>query len=291
MSNFKFIVNPVSGRGRGKKVAEWLLKKSVSAGIDYNLEFTKYPDHAREIAIESIKKYENIVSVGGDGTAQEVANGLYGSGKKFGIIPVGTGNDFIRSLAIPKNANAAFEILLNGKSRKIDIGKANGKYFLNGIGIGFDAWAVEESNKIKYLRGSLVYLVAILKTLTYFKPPVLKIQFDSEYVEQKFFMINIGNGKFMGGGFKLTPFAELNDALLDLNLVSELTKLQIVQNFIGVYSAKHIHLPQVRIAQAKKIFIETDTEFAAQADGELIGLQLKTLEIEIVPDAIEIITP
>jgi diacylglycerol kinase (ATP) len=291
MGNFKFIVNPAAARGKSAKVAKKLKHLCQSNAIDYDIVYTSKRGEATELAREATVQFECIVAVGGDGTINEVVNGLVGSNVKFGIIPIGSGNDFAKAIHIPLKLNSAFNSLMALNTRPVDVGKAGNMYFQNGLGIGFDAWVVQESFKVKRLRGNAIYLYSVFKTIYGYQAPEMEIRYDDVNRQEKIFMISVGNGTSMGGGFKLTPFALLDDGLLDLTIIKDLTKWEIYQNLASVYVGKHTRMPQVTTGRTKTLKIDCDQGFAAHVDGELLSLNIKTLEVTIVPKALEIVVP
>jgi len=291
MATFLFIVNPKAARGKAARVSENLRDQCRNLNLDFDMVFTENPRHATELAAQGTEKFDTIVVVGGDGTVNEVVNGVVGTSANFGIIPVGSGNDFVRVLGIPLSTKDALDNLCAGNTRKVDLALAGTRYFNNGLGIGFDAWVVQESLSIKYLRGNIIYLTAVLKTVYKYKSPRVRLTYNDVIRDEKLFMITVGNGTSLGGGFKLTPNAVVDDGLLDLNIISDLTKLKVFRNLIGVYSGNHIHLPEVTTDRTTDLVIESDEEFAAHVDGELLGLDLRKLEVHIVPKALKVIVP
>lgn len=289
MSNYKFIVNPTASRGNGAKIARWLEGECRNKNLDYDLQLTTRPKEASEIATNSYHDFEYIVAVGGDGTLQEVINGLIDVETKIGIIPVGTGNDFIRAANIPAQPINALNMLLEGYVKKIDIGKVNDRYFHNGVGVGFDAWVVNESLKIKYLRGKIVYLSAIFKTLLSYQAPMMELSYKEINIRERLFLITVGNGTSMGGGIKLTPYAEIDDGELDLNIIQDVNKLKILRNLIKAYSGEHVKLAEVKVDRCKSIRIKSERGLAVHADGELLGCNINELNINIIPKAIKFV--
>ncbi len=291
MTNYKIIVNPHACRGKGRVVGKIVEELCRSRALDYNLEYTSRPYQASEIAERACQKFECVVAVGGDGTINEVVNGIIGKKIKLGIIPIGSGNDYVKLLNIPMRVQQAFDCLLQQKTRIVDAGQAGDVYFANGLGIGFDAWVVITSQKVKKLRGSAIYLYSVLRTMYSYKSPWMRLTFNDSVLENKMFMITVGNGVSLGGGFKLTPFAKLDDGLFDLNIVSDLTKIEIIRNLIGVYSGKHINMPQVKTGRTAEILIESDQDLVAHVDGELIRKSVKSLHVQLLPQALEVIVP
>ncbi len=291
MTNFKFIVNPRAARGKGMEVGKTIEASCRSRALDYDLEYTSRPYQAIEIADAACQKFGCIVAVGGDGTINEVVNGIIGKKVKLGIIPIGSGNDYVRVLNIPLRIPQAFACLLEQKTRIVDAGKAGEVYFAKGLGIGFDAWVVITSQKVTKLRGNAIYLYSVLRTMYSYKSPWMRLTYNNSVLEDKMFMITVGNGVSLGGGFKLTPFAKLDDGLFDLNIVSDLSKIDIIRNLIGVYSGKHINMPQVKTGRTMEILIESDQNLVAHVDGELIRKSAKSLHVQLLPKALEVIVP
>jgi YegS/Rv2252/BmrU family lipid kinase len=230
-----------------------------------------------------------VVAVGGDGTINEIVNGLIGGSAMLGIVPVGSGNDFVRALDIPHNTKTAIDVLQAMNTRIIDIGKAGDRYFQNGLGIGFDAWVVQETIKTKALRGKALYLFSVLKTVYSYTPPRIILMYNDVQRAENFYLITIGNGISLGGGFKLTPNAILDDGLFDLTIIQNLKKLEVYQNLLGVFSGKHIYLEQVTTGRTNKLSLHSDEGFAAHVDGELISLSLNSLEVELLPKALKVV--
>jgi len=291
MSNYKFIVNPTASRGKGIFMGKWLEKECPKRKLDFDIQYTTQPGEATDIAAESINNFKSIVAVGGDGTLQEVVNGLMESDINIGVIPVGTGNDFIRVVNIPNQPDQALNIVIEGYTRKIDVGKINNRIFHNAVGIGFDAWAVHESLKIKKLRGHAVYLYAILKTILTYKAPVMELSYNDKIITEKLLLTAIGNGTCVGGGIKMTPFAKIDDGLLDLTIIQDVNKLKMLQNLAKTYSGEHVKMPQVKVDTSKSIVIRSEEELAVHADGELMGCNLKEVEINILTKAIRFVVP
>ena len=149
MYNYKFIVNPTASRGKGNSMGKWLEEECPKRNLDFDLQYTTHPVEASKIAAKSAGDFKNIIAVGGDGTLQEVINGLMDVDVNIGIIPVGTGNDFVRAAQVPIQPQGALDTVIAGHTKQIDVGKMDNRIFHNGVGIGFDAWVVNESLKIK----------------------------------------------------------------------------------------------------------------------------------------------
>ncbi len=291
MANYKFVVNPTAARGKCARYAKKLETLCRTRKLDFDMTFTQKPGDAIDIARAAANEFNYVIAVGGDGTVHETVNGLMGGQSIFGLVPIGSGNDFARALHIPYKISDALDIIMNGKATKIDIGKAGSQYFPNGLGVGFDSWVVETGKKVTKLRGNAIYLYSVLKTIYNYDPPVMRLKYNDVIREEKIFMLTAGNGVSLGGGFKLTPDAIMDDGLLDLNIISDLTKLEIYQNLISVYSGSHTKMPQVTTSRTKQVSLESEEGFAVHLDGELMSLNLKSLDISILPKALDVLIP
>jgi len=289
LTRYNFIVNPAAARGKAVRMAEKVKNICDDRKMDYQLVYTEKSGDATKLAADSRDQFDCIVAVGGDGTINEIVNGLMGGQSILGIIPVGSGNDFARALKIPLKVKDAVDLLLAMKTRSIDIGKAGDRYFQNGLGIGFDSWVVEETLKVHKLRGTAIYLYSVLKTIYSYKPPIVNLQYNDVNREEKFYMITVGNGISLGGGFKLTPNAILDDGLFDLNIIRDLRKWEVFQNLLSVFAGKHIYLEQVTTDRTDQLTVHSDDGFAAHVDGELLSLNLKSLDVKLLPKALKVV--
>ncbi len=232
MSDIIFIVNPHAAKGAAAEIGHRLKKELVARGVAHEIHLSEYQGHAVELARRTPARV--VVAVGGDGTVNEVANGIVGTGKTLGIIPAGSGNDLIKSLNIPADFKASLETVFRGQIRNIDVGHVrctkngaagnggvagNDRYFVNGVGIGFDAAVAARTAEIPYLRGAPLYIAAVFQTLGKYQPPVFKVSYGHGEREFSGLLIAIGNGVCAGGGFYLTPHAKPDDELLDICMV------------------------------------------------------------------------
>ncbi|MDF1501156.1 MAG: diacylglycerol kinase family lipid kinase [Anaerolineales bacterium] len=305
MTRYKIIVNPTSGRGAGGAVIPVLEAELGRLRIDYDLVQTQAPRHAIDIARQAASDgYDVVVSVGGDGTANEVLNGLMqakqaGEGKsRMGLIPIGRGNDFAFGVMIPVELEQACKTLLDGHGQWIDVGFVKGgdfpegRYFGNGIGIGFDAVVGFEALKMKRLHGFPSYLVAAIKTIyLYYKAPAVRIEYDGESFELPALMVSIMNGRRMGGGFMMAPEAETADGYLDICIAREVSKAGIfalIPRFMAGSQANH---PAISTLRTRSIEVTALAgSLPAHADGETLCFAGEALAIEIIPRQIFILS-
>jgi diacylglycerol kinase (ATP) len=289
LKHYALILNPMAGRGKGRKLAKDIISKVNRKLGQVEVFFTEYAGHAKQIAHQIKNDYSVIIVAGGDGTIHETVNGMINGKAVLSVIPIGSGNDFVRMLNIPRNIDEAIAVIQNGKKMWIDIGKIGDRYFPNGIGIGFDAWVVKESMKIKKLRGFMIYLYSVLKTVFSFKNEFVTFYSNGKTEQKNIFLIAVGNGKAMGGGFFLNPEAKINDGKFDVCIINALSKKEVFLNLPKAVKGAHTHLPQVTTLQTEQLKIFSDKGIAVHADGELLGVDLKEVNISILPNALEVI--
>ncbi len=305
MASHFLIVNPTSGRGfarRSLPAIERCLKKQ---GISYQVAFTEYPWHAAELAEEGARRgYDVVVAVGGDGTANEVLNGLLRAQNRgyaktaMGILAVGTGNDFASGMGVPTGIEEGCRVLVENHRCRMDIGRLEGgdypqgRYFGNGVGIGFDAATGFVAAKIRYLRGLLLYLLAALETIfIYYKPPTVRILYDDREIIQPSLMVSIMNGRRMGGGFLFAPKAKTTDGLFDLCIASSASRLRILQLIPHFIKGTQAMQKEVKTAQARKVeVVAIQGALPIHCDGETVCYAGPSLRAEILPRQIEFIT-
>lgn len=287
------ILNPKAGRGKGEKIRPKLEEELQEQGIFFEMVQTEYAGHATKLASEAVGQFDAIVAAGGDGTANEVAHGIARTGAAtMGLIPVGSGNDFARAMKIPKKLPDSIAILAAGKTKKIDLGLVNGRHFPNGLGIGFDALVVRESMRIQRLRGLLIYLTAVIKSVFKYESPQMKLVLDGETrVDDRVFMVTVGNGISLGGGFILTPDAQNDDGVFDVCVFHHLTKPKIFWNLPKVFWGGHVKLKEVNMFRAREVVIQSNDPVEAHVDGELIAAENGRFHVTLLPHSLEILAP
>lgn len=305
MTKYKIIVNPIANRGGGERVIPEIRSRLSGHGLDYDLVLTERPWHAAELAQEAAAAgYDPVVAVGGDGTANEVLNGLMrarqgDSGKcAMGILSVGRGNDFAYGMGIPLDLDAGCQVLAQGYRRPIDVGRVagglypEGRYFGNGVGIGFDAVVGFEAAKMTWLSGFPSYLVAVLKTVfLYYKAPLAAIEYDGQTLTQPSLMISVMNGQRMGGGFMMAPKGKPDDGLFDLCIAREVSRARIfglIPHFLrGTQATQEpIHTGRTRSI----VVTATKGTLPAHADGETLCIDGRRLELELLPCQIDVMS-
>ena len=271
---YAFIVNPAAGSGFALTAMQKLETVLRGKNIEYRIYRTERPGHGTEIASElsSDKDVLAVVSVGGDGTAGEVAAGLTGTGKPMGIIPAGTGNDFIKSVNIPNDPDKAMEILLTGKQDRIDTGVVNDHFFLNVCGTGFDVTVLDyaEAEKKKH-RGLTPYLLGLIKAIFHYRSVRLNLIADGEKEEGQFLVCSVANGRFIGGGIPICPKADIGDGLLDLVLIRDVHRWQIPFYLPGLMLSRDLKFRITRHRRVSEVIVG-GKELRINIDGDIISM-------------------
>ena len=288
-----FILNPVAGGGLAKKYQDIIINKIKTQQLSGEIVLTEYKGHATKIAADFANKgYNHIIAVGGDGTLNEIVHGMIDLDEiTLGIIPAGTGNDFIQILGFDGEFNENdWETFFKKNTKKIDVGKCNENYFLNGMGLGFDAQvAAENYNEAGEVKegSSSKYLWHILKTLLFFKELDMTTINNDQKQKSKCFINTIANGRRFAGQYFLTPRAIANDGLLDVCMVKELSLLQRIGIFQKVPKGEHLENPNVNYYQTDKLSLEFDKDVPHHLDGELFFAS--KFEVSILPEKLKFI--
>lgn len=305
MSRYLLIVNPISGRGfagRSLPVIEQEMKKY---NLDYKLVLTELPWHAADLAEQGAKDgYDVVVVASGDGTANETLNGLMrakmaGFDKTaMGQIAVGTGNDFAFGMNIPSGVEIGCKILAENYRRRMDVGIVkggdypDGRYFGNGVGIGFDAATGFVAAKIRWTRGLLLYLIAAIETIfVYYKAPTIRLQYEGKELTQASLMVSIMNGRRMGGGFFFAPNGDPGDGSFDMCICRAPNRLRIFGLIPYFMKGTQATQKEVQMDKCRKLIATAVTgTLPVHCDGETVCYEGKELAVELLPAQIEFVT-
>ncbi len=299
------IYNLTAAKGKAAKDLPHVKELLKQAGIEYELVHTNQVGDAINLAQRAAEQgYGLVVAAGGDGTVNEVVNGLMRAKvdgdirPALGVLPVGRGNDFAYGVGIPQDIPAAIAVLARQATRRIDIGHfvggdyPDGRYFANGVGLGFDTVVGFEAAKITWLQGAASYLVALVKTIfLYNKPPVYEIVMDDVTLRQPFLMASIMNGRRMGGSFYMAPNGNPSDGIFDLCLAGNIPQIAILSVAVKFFSGRQGEHPLVQMTQAKRIHVRAiEGSIPAHGDGETICTAGQELMIELHASALDVVT-
>lgn len=298
------IVNPNAGNRKGKRDWTEISNLLDTNGFSYEARFTERRYHAIELSREAIAEgYRRIIIIGGDGTMNEVVNGIftqdYCNSKEvvLGMITVGTGNDWGKMYNIPEDYNTAILAIKAGKTMLQDAGKVtyalNGgteqRYFANIAGMGFDASVVNRTNiqKDHGKSGKASYYTALLRSLSDYQTTNTRVIVNDSEAENDTFSISIGIGKFSGGGMIQTPEAIIDDGLFDITVIKSMTKFEIIKSLKKLFDGSILEHPKIISFKGDQIRIESDPEINLETDGESLGHT--PVEFEIIPKSIRAI--
>lgn len=301
MSYVKVIVNPVAGAGRTAREWPRIMGLFKGNGLRFEHDLTEAPGHAVELAKTAAKKgYEIVVSVGGDGTVNEVVNGLYEAGNikdaMLGIISTGTGGDYIRTVGISRRYEEACRCFMRPKKLTVDLGvveyanngSAMKRIFVNFAGMGFDAEIVRHTTQhFKALGGMFSYLLGAITTLVSYQNKKISLVIDGEELEKEVCAVVMNNGRYGGGGMFTAPDADLADGLLDVLIIGNINKADLLWSLPRIYKGTHLTHPKVTIRKAREMEIQSAQSMHLQADGEFLG-ELPA-HFRVLPSALNIV--
>ncbi len=303
-NNWFTIVNPTSGNGKSLKKLNLIKKHFKKYKITVTIILTEYTHHEKILVKQAIKEgFTKFISVGGDGTLHHIVNGIMQQNIiqtnliKVAVIPVGTGNDWVKTYQIPNKIEQAISLIKKENTIYQDIGKIkifnnnnNITYFNNLAGIGFDGFIVKRISTYKKL-GSIAYLLGGLTSFFTYKKSNLIVYIGNTKIESKIFMISVGLCKYSGGGMQLTDYKNHKNGLFDITLIKNITLKKVLIHIKKLYNGKIIHLKEVENIQEESIKIKVLQKPLPyiQADGELLGQG--SLEISIIKNAIQFVVP
>ncbi|MBN1265175.1 MAG: diacylglycerol kinase family lipid kinase [Anaerolineales bacterium] len=304
MTKIQIILNPACAMGKGIEALPELEQAAARYKLDVEIVQTECPGHAIELARQAAEEGRPLVAAaGGDGTVNEVLNGLMQAqvdghkGSALAVIPIGRGNDFAYGMNIPTGIDEAFKTLVTDWRRKMDVGLVKGgfypegRYFGNGVGIGFDAVVGFEAAKMKRLHGLLCYLVAALKTIfLYYKAPLVSVAYQNQNMSLRALMVSVMNGRRMGGSFCMAPEANSEDGLLDLCIAPEVSRLRLFALISHFMKGSQASQPEIITTQTSALTITaSDGTLPAHADGETLCTEGQQLEISLLPQQLDLV--
>lgn len=297
------IVNPNAGNKKGSK--DWARISSLlkNNGIAFTPFFTECRRHAIDITIDGIAKgFRKIIAVGGDGTMNEVVNGVFtqthcpSTDIFLGMITVGTGNDWGKMFGIPPDYEDAIKVIAEGSTRLQDAGivtyyrgiSRESRYFINIAGIGFDAVVVKRTNlqRDRGRKGKTIYLLNLLRSLVFYRHTVTSVAIDGNIIKDAVFTISIGIGRFSGGGMMQTPKAIPDDGLFDITIIRKIGKGEVIKSLKMLYNGTILNHPKITGHMGREILIDSDPLIHLEADGESLGHS--PIELKILPRSVNV---
>jgi YegS/Rv2252/BmrU family lipid kinase len=303
-NDWLIIINPNAGHEKGKKDWVQIAALLTKYGIRFVTRFTVKRRHAIELTQEGIGEgYRKILAVGGDGTMNEVVNGVFNQAYcqttqiTLGMITVGTGNDWGKMFGIPTDYEEAVKIISTGLTRLQDTGIVTyyhgivkeSRYFLNIAGLGFDAVVVKRTNiqKDRGRKGKAIYMINLLRSLLFYRHTVASVAIDGKIIQDDVFTISIGIGRYSGGGMRQTPNAIPDDGLFDITIIRKIRKGDVIMSLKMLYDGTILDHPRISGFTGKEILIDSDPLIHLEADGESLGHS--PIEFRMLPKSINIV--
>lgn len=291
MSKYLFLVNPVAGGGKALGYVDHIKATMDEYGLMYKMMTSTRPGEATTI-VEDNPDCDICVAVGGDGTANEVARGILSRGKGImGILPGGTGNDLGKSLGIEENLDEALKKLIQCRTREIDLGKAKDKFFFNISSLGFDSEVVRHTDRIKrFVKGKASYILGVITALIVYRSRRMVFEVDGKHIERKATLVAVGNGRYYGGGMMILPMAKVDDGLLDVCVVKDISNLRILTLFPTIFKGDHVKYDKyVEFHTAKKIVVRAEGSYLLNIDGELFEIKDEEVEFKLADERLTVI--
>jgi len=296
------IVNPVAAGGKTGSVWPDVEKELRSLGLAFDYHFTEGPNHATVLAREAVDRgYQTVVAVGGDGTINEVVNGLMPpggdrAGAVLGVVITGRGSDLARTIGIPSDYREACARLAGERTMTVDLGlvtfyhegQEQQRYFVNVGGGGFDGEVAHRANRApNFMGGTIPYLTSLVSTLFAYRNKAIELILDDqEPIRKVVNSVVVANCQFFGGGMRVAPDADPNDGFFDVIVIGDIDKIEYLMTVPKVYDGTHITHPQVDTYRARRVEVCSEQPLLLQVEGEVCGQS--PITFEIIPSALQI---
>lgn len=284
------ILNPAADRGRARGREEELRSVLNAAGLSAQIVLTARPGHGAELARDALRAGVKVVAAaGGDGTVHEVAQALVGTEAALGILPMGSGNDYIRALGIPKDLPAAAAILARSKARTVDVAYVHGQFALNSFGMGVEGQIAADYKRMRFLKGEIGYLYATILEVVRFRAFRAEVEGNEWAFSGKLLSVSVMNGPYAGGGYHLAPHARVDDGALDVGLIGNYPRLVRFAVLPKTRDGTYLNLARVHAKKAQQVRIRSDRPLPVHMDGELLPEPVQEIEVSIRPQALRVI--
>ncbi len=291
MRRIPVVLNPAAGRGTAGEREGELRRLFQGWGVGVEIFRTEGPEEAQALVRDFCARAEPVVAAaGGDGTIHAVAQALVGTTTALGVLPMGSGNDFARTLGIPPDLKEAVRTLLCGRLRPVDVGEVFGRFYLNSLGMGIDGQIAHDYQAHPFLRGELGYLLATVFEVFRFRPVEMEVEAEGFGHKGKLLTVAVMNGPWAGGGFCLAPRAKPDDGLLDLALIGHYPRLVRLAVLPKTRDGSYLSLKRTKLVCVRAAKIRAERPLVVHMDGELLPERHSSLEVAIHPQALYVIS-
>lgn len=284
------LTNPAAGHGRGPRTAAIARPRLEEAGFRVRDLVGRDADESQDLAYGVVADgVDALVVVGGDGLVHLAVQALAGTQTSLGIIPSGHGNDVARSLGLPRtDPQRAADVVVGSRTRRIDLGRCRETYFVTVLAAGFDSLVNHRANEMTWPRGQLRYTVATFAELRVFRPLPYTLDLDGRVHEVEAMLVAVGNGPTYGGGLRIAHGASLDDGWLDVVVVREMSRLELVRTYPRMFSGGHVAHPKYEHHRVRSVTV-AGPGIHTYADGERVGALPQT--VEVAPSTLEVLVP
>ncbi|MCC5943040.1 MAG: diacylglycerol kinase family lipid kinase [Balneolaceae bacterium] len=293
-SRICFIFNPSADRNRSERHIDWLNREAKKRWTHFEIDITKKSDNVARLAADKASQFDIIVACGGDGTVHQVINGLAEKDTLFGVLPIGSGNDFVKSLNLNKTLPECLDIIHSQKTTSIDLIRFEGDvsgWCANTIGFGLDGWANYYASSHRKLKGHIVYVLGAIRAAFTYRGARIKLTINDKKYTDDYLMITTCNGKWEGGSFYIAPDADMTDGLMDLLLIKKISIFKILTYLPRFRWGPSPGMSGVETKACSRLRIRSNKPAAVHCDGEHLGSSISKLDLFVVRNALKVITP
>lgn len=280
------VVNPVSGARQGEQIAE----RAEAVLREHGHDVVRMAGHdgatTRAALSAAAGRYDTVIVVGGDGALHDVLPLLADADLTLGLLPAGTGNDTARALGLPRDTDAALQVVLAGRTRTIDLARTDHGDVATVVASGFDSKVNERANAMRWPRGPMRYNLAIAAELRTFSPLPFEIELDGTTIRREAMLVAVGNGPSFGGGLRIAEGAVVDDGLLDVCIINPVSKVKLVRVFPRLYRGTHVDLPEFERHLARSVRLSSP-DIVAYGDGERLGPL--PMQVSVRPGALRVL--
>lgn len=289
-----FIFNPAADRNRSARHIEWLKNEAKERWLHFEIDITQENQDVAELARSKAGEFDIIVACGGDGTVNHVVNGIAGTGAVLGVLPIGSGNDFVKTAKLDKTLPECLQLIYHGETTAIDLIKIEGDvktWCANTTGIGLDGLANFYAHSYRRLKGHIVYVLGALQATFNFRGSTMKVRIDGAEHTSEYLMMTVCNGKWEGGSFYVAPKADMTDGKIDLLTIDKISIPRVLSYLPRFRWGPSEKMRGVNQLQCKSVELWSQKPLSVHTDGEFLGSEIKHLKLTVIEKILDVITP